>query len=164
MGITSKIKLRESTNADGKFVNTLTRNVMKEYVEATWSSTKDREYYYSINSFKQPKTKIIQYSGKDIGRITTSYLADRVVIDDIHILDSYQGQGIGRSIITQIIEAADKKGMPVQLILLKTNPAKMLYDALGFYLVKEDMYRYYMSTAARKKEYSDAPMVSVAQL
>ena len=148
MKIPPDITLRESTDADGDFVNTLTRSVMKSYVEATWSSAIDRERYYFKNRFQQPNTNIIQCNGNAIGRITIRYLADRVIIDGIHIVDAFQGQGIGRSLMTQIIEAANKKDMPVELILLKSNPVKKLYDALGFHLYKEDLYHYYMSTAA----------------
>jgi GNAT superfamily N-acetyltransferase len=63
------------------------------------------------------------------------------------IFKDFQGQGIGRKLIAQIIEDANNTGIPVELILLKTNPVKKLYDDLGFYLYKKDMNRYYMSTA-----------------
>ncbi len=124
---------------------------MKKYVEATWQEVADREHYYLINSFQQSATQIIQCNGEDVGRITIRKLANRVIIDGIHILESFQGQGIGRSVISQVIEAANGDDMPVELVLLKVNPAKKLYDDLGFRLDKEDMYRYYMSTAGSQK-------------
>jgi len=147
MSIMDKVTLRASSDADNDFVNILTRSVMKRYVEATWESTKDRERYYLKNRFRQPTTKIIQCNGKDIGRITTTCLPDRIIIDGIHIVADFQGKGIGRQLITRIIEDANKKGIPVELILLKTNPVKKLYDYLGFHTCKEDVNRYYMSTA-----------------
>ncbi len=147
MSIMDKVTLRASSEADDDFVNMLTRSVMKRYVEATWESTKDRERYYEKNQFQQSKTKIIQCNGIDIGRITTTCLPDRIIIDGIHIVADFQGKGIGRQLINRIIDDANIKGIPVELILLKTNPVKKLYDDLGFHLYREDMNRYYMSTA-----------------
>jgi len=141
-----KITLRISSDADCEFVNMLTRSVMKRYVEATWESTKDRECYYVKNKFQQLTTKIIQCNGVDIGRITCTKLADRMILDGIHILEDFQGKGIGKRLISSIIEDARNKGIPVELILLKTNPVKKLYDHLGFHQYNEDINRYYMST------------------
>jgi len=98
-------------------------------------------------SFSSQRLKSYNAGGNDIGRITITCLADRVIIDGIHIIKDFQGQGIGRKLIAQIIEDANNTGIPVELILLKTNPVKKLYDDLGFYLYKKDMNRYYMSTA-----------------
>jgi len=142
------VMLRASSESDVNFVNMLlTRRVMRQYVEITWKSTKGRERYYERNRFQQSKTKIIQCNGIDIGRITTTILSARMVIDGIHIVEDFQGRGIGRQLISQVINNAHKKGMPVELILLKANPVKKLYDRLGFHTYKEDMNRYYMGTA-----------------
>jgi len=98
------------------------------------------------NQFQQLTTKIIQCDGIDIGRITCTKLADRMILDGIHILEDFQGKGIGKRLIYSIIEDARNKGIPVELILLKTNPVKKLYDHLGFHQYNEDINRYYMST------------------
>jgi len=124
----------------------LTRCVMKKYVDATWSSNQDRERYYLKNQFRQEKTQIIQYNETNIGRITTSHLADRTIIEGIHIIEDFQGKGIGTHLIAQCIKNADNKGVVVELILLKNNPAKQLYLRMGFHQYKEDQHRYYMRT------------------
>ena len=147
MKITCEITLRRSIESDRGFVNDLTRRAMRKYVEATWIKTEDREHYYSLNQFNQPATKIIQCNGKDIGRITVTYSKDRIVLDGIHIAEAFQGKGIGGHLIKRIIDKADEMQLPLELILLKENPVKKLYERLGFCVYKEDIDRYYMRMA-----------------
>ncbi len=138
------IRLRASTKADKDFVNNLTRDTMRKYVELTWDKVEDREHYYFLNQFDRLKTSIIQYKGEDIGRMTVAYLSDRVILEDIHIVECFQGKGIGGSLVKQVIHKAKEKQLLLELILLKTNPVKRLYERAGFRTYREDDYRYYM--------------------
>lgn len=147
MNVTCEITLRRSIESDRGFVNGLTRRVMRKYVEATWMKTEDREHYYLLNQFDQPVTKIIQCDGEDIGRITVIYSKDRMVLDGIHIVEAFQGKGIGEHLIKRIIDKANERQLPLELILLKENPAKKLYERVGFFVYKEDVDRYYMRMA-----------------
>ncbi len=139
-----KIRLRKSTENDRDFVNKLTRSTMRAYVESTWHRIEDVENYYFINRFNQLTTLIIQCNNEDIGRLTVTYSNDRVILDDIHIVKPFQGKGIGGKLIRQIIREAKKRQQPVELILLKTNPVKQLYERIGFHIYKQDVNRYYM--------------------
>jgi len=141
------IQLRAATENDADFVNHLTRRVMQAYVEATWPDTSSREYYYARNSFHQATTRIIQCHAHDIGRITVSYGKDRISLDDIHITKAFQGQGIGRYLIGQLIEQASEQQLPLELILLKSNPVLKLYQSMGFRIYNEDSHRLYMRAA-----------------
>ena len=142
-----EITLRKSTENDRDFVDDLTRRAMREYVESTWNKTEDREHYYVLNQFHQSTTKIIQYNGGNIGHITVTYSKDRIILEGIHIVESFQGKGIGGRLIEQIIYEGNERQLPLELILLKVNPAKRLYERLGFCVYKEDVNRYYMRVA-----------------
>jgi len=41
----------------------------------------------------------------------------------------------------------NERHTPLELVLLKVNPARRLYDRLGFRAYKEDANRYYMRVA-----------------
>ncbi len=144
------ITLRRSAEGDRKFVNALTRRTMRECVESTWSNVEDREHYYRINQFNQEKTRIIQCNGKDIGRITVTYSSDRIILEGIHIVENFQGKGIGGRLIKRIIDEANERKNRLELILLKTNPARQLYERVGFYVYREDDDRYYMKIPGSK--------------
>lgn len=140
----SELKFRDATSADEEFVNALTRTTMGEYVESTWNSDSEREHYYKINKFQQNWTKIIQLEGVDVGRMTVTRKSEVIELDAIHILPEYQGKGLGGQAIQCLLTEATEKKLPVELILLKLNQVKRLYDRLGFEVCREDGERYYM--------------------
>ena len=68
----SKLTFRNAAPADEAFVNDLMRTPMREYVEATRDSDKDRVHYYEMSKFQLNGTKIIQLDGVDVGRMTVT--------------------------------------------------------------------------------------------
>ncbi len=56
---------------------------------------------------------------------------------NIEILPDYQGRGLGAAIIHGIIAEADAHHLPVRLQVLKINPARRLYERLGFVITGE---------------------------
>ena len=146
------IQYREAHLGDEVFVNSLTRSTMHEYVEAMWASEEEREHYYEINTFRQYGTRIIQYGGVDVGRITTTQKEDKILLDELHILPEYQGNGIGKQVLQSLLEDAAFENLTVELSVLRSNPAKSLYERLGFRIFKEDESRYYLSKTPRVQQ------------
>ena len=71
----------------------------------------------------------------------------RVDDNETHIIQlqidpTKQGQGLGKSIVCHVIDAA--KPNDVTLNVLKQNPAKQLYERLGFVIEGEDAYEFHM--------------------
>lgn len=55
----------------------------------------------------------------------------------IQIDPAFQGQGLGRRLLAGLLRQADDEGAPVTLSVLKGNPARRLYESLGFTPVEE---------------------------
>jgi ribosomal protein S18 acetylase RimI-like enzyme len=55
-----------------------------------------------------------------------------LALNELVILPEFQGRGIGSSLLQEIIEDANNRGMPVRLQVLKANRALKLYERLGF--------------------------------
>lgn len=140
------VTTRASTKADADFVNNLTRVAMNKYVEATWHTTHERESYYLSNLFDQENTRIIQYGTVDIGRISVKQFYDHILFEEIHLLPDYQRRGIGTLLLQELLAHAKKEQLPVRLMVLQINPARQLYERLGFSIYSEDRERYYMET------------------
>lgn len=141
------VTTRESTEADADFVNNLTRLAMHEYVDSTWQTTHERERYYQTNLFDRKSTRIVQQGSIDIGRISIKEFPNYIMLEEIHLLPDYQGRGIGTLLLRELVARAKSKQLPVRLIILRTNPARQLYERLGFTIYHEDSERYYMTTS-----------------
>ena len=57
---------------------------------------------------------------------------ERWFLAAIEIAPPHQRQGVGSAIITRLCLDADAMGLPVDLRVLKVNPAIDLYQRLGF--------------------------------
>ncbi len=145
-------KLIEASPGDADWVNELTLKAMKPYVEESWQTEKERQHYFSLNSFDPDHTKIITVEGVRAGRLTV-YTENNVInLAELHISPEFHGRGIGTGIIKDTVADAFSKSLPVELKCLKTNPVKNLYKRLGFKLVKEDSKRLYFRIEAGQEE------------
>lgn len=73
-----------------------------------------------------------------------------VFLRAIEIHPDYQNQGIATSIINELIAQGTQERKPVRLQVLKVNPAKELYDRLGFAVMEETLTHYIMLTSLTK--------------
>ena len=60
------------------------------------------------------------------------------------ILPEYQNRGVGSAVIRDVLAQAQAEGLSVGLQVLKVNPARRLYERLGFSLVGETATHYLM--------------------
>jgi ribosomal protein S18 acetylase RimI-like enzyme len=65
-------------------------------------------------------------------------------IVQLQLAPSVQGHGFGRSLLEDILAQAVRDGAAVRLSVLKANPAKRLYEQLGFKVVGEDAHEFHM--------------------
>ncbi len=138
------ILLRQATKEDRQFVDDLTRDVMQDYVDKTWSDMPHRRQYFKDNAFKCEFTRIICENKKPIGRITLIEKSSEIIVDGIHLLPLAQGRGIGGKLLKQTIFEAEKMQKTLSLVVLKSNPALLLYQRLGFVVLSETSERVMM--------------------
>ena len=69
---------------------------------------------------------------------------DGVELEMLVIDPRFQRQGIGSDFVATLMRRAHEHGRSVSLRVLKVNPAKALYDRLGFVVVGEDAATYEM--------------------
>ena len=65
-------------------------------------------------------------------------------INEISILKEYQHKGIGRKILEEQLKENKQKGIRTILQVFKENPAKTLYEKLGFKVYGENETHYQM--------------------
>lgn len=65
-------------------------------------------------------------------------------IVQLQLARAVRGRGFGRSLLEDILAEAVRNGAAVRLSVLKANPAKRLYEKLGFKVVGEDAHEFHM--------------------
>lgn len=90
------------------------------------------------------KAYVIFLDNLPIGLLKLDRAETNIDIMQLQIDPSQQGKGLGRMILTDILEEASKEGKTASLSVLKTNKAQHLYFSLGFKTVGEDKYSYFM--------------------
>jgi Acetyltransferases len=137
--------LRYATDEDYNFLYELNKISMFNYVQEIWGWEESVQQKFFCDKFSCEKYKIIVYDNSDIGAVSVSKKDSYIFINIIEILPKYQNKGIGTSIINQII--TDSKNEDFSRVLLqvfKKNPAKKLYDKLGFSTIDETKTHYVM--------------------
>jgi len=142
-----RIVFRHAMEDDIDFLYALHVATMKEYVDKTWGW--DDVYQESIfrKNYVPAEIQVITFDGIDIGMISLEERLEDDFLRVIEIHPDYQGQGLGTTIIQRIITDAARRKKPVFLRVLKVNPAKRLYDQLGFSVVEETPTHFMMRTS-----------------
>ena len=75
---------------------------------------------------------VVLADGDRIGRLYLNEMDDELRVIDIALLPEHRGLGIGTALVTWIIANADRERQSVTLHVEPWNPAKRLYERLGF--------------------------------
>ena len=75
---------------------------------------------------------LVLRDGEPIGRLIIRRTASELAVVDIALMPDHRGQGVGTRLLNDVLEAADRVGLPVALHVEPSNPARRLYERLGF--------------------------------
>ncbi len=128
----AELRFRPATAEDAEFLYRLHRAAMQEYVQQTWGWEEEWQQRYFQEHFDPAASQVVQLGGLDVGVVSIVEQPDRVFIGGIEILPKYQNRGIGTAILRGALDRARRLGKPVALQVLKVNPARALYERLGF--------------------------------
>jgi GNAT superfamily N-acetyltransferase len=138
------LEIRETSIADFSFIYNLHRQTMYSYVEETWGWEEEVQLQGMREDFDNSLFEIICLNRQDIGVISVIDRGNELFLNYMAILPIYQKQGLGTQILRKVLTQAAERGIPVKLNVMRVNPAKALYDRLGFKVVGSDRDRYFM--------------------
>jgi len=138
--------LRRATQADYAFSYQLHRATMKDYVAQTWGWDEAVQELMFKDRFDPGRSSIIVVDGRDVGILSMERRIDTLFLANLQILPEEQGKGLGTAIIKAILARAYDEGISVSLQVLKFNPARHLYERLGFVVSGETATHYLMSS------------------
>ncbi|CAM3028416.1 N-acetyltransferase [Chryseobacterium flavum] len=104
----------------------------------------DRETTLQRILYRFDKAHIIFLHHQPVGLLKINRTDEKTEVLQLQILPDLQGRGLGKKILKDILDEASVSGKTVTLSVLKTNKAQHLYSRLGFRIVGEDQYSYFM--------------------
>lgn len=145
--------LRPTSDDDFNFLFDLHRAAMREYIEPIWSWHEDWQAEYFRKKFDPANRWIVVIDSEDAGVVVVERRADILYLSLIELLPKYQGRGIGSEILEELKAEAFRRDLPLALHVLETNePARRLYERLGFQIVSQEPFRYYMVCSPDNKK------------
>jgi ribosomal protein S18 acetylase RimI-like enzyme len=90
------------------------------------------------------ETRIIMRDGADIGWLQAAEERDALFLKQLFVDAPLQRRGIGTQVTHRLIDEAARAGRAMTLGVVKTNPARRLYERLGFKVTHEDERKLYM--------------------
>lgn len=128
-----KITTRPPIDNDKEFVRDSHHSGYRDVVVSqfgSWDQAKQDDYFEK--KWSNANLSILVIDGKPCGYTTVEDHSDEVRLVELVVHPEFQGQGIGSAFLHQLIEQADKRGVPIRLQVLLHNRAIDLYRRLGF--------------------------------
>lgn len=141
------ITLRPVRPEDEAFLLELYASTRREEVAAWGWDEAQREAFLKMQfnaqqqhyrfQYRDADHQIILVAERQAGRLYVWRDDQRILLVDIALLPEYRGAGIGTKVIGGLLAEAEQAKRPVLLHVRKYNPARRLYERLGFVAVGE---------------------------
>ena len=139
------ITLRDAIERDLEFLYELHRETLKEYIDQTWGWDENWQQAHFRDRFDLSRKSIIQQDGNPIGCLAVLDEGNHIYLSYIALKPALQNKGIGTMLIQDVLERGQRANKPVTLKVLKINPARKLYERLGFKVTQESETHYFMT-------------------
>lgn len=137
------LTFRPATEEDVPFLLELRRQTMSEHLRLSGIDPSESERQERVLANFE-SAEIILLAGTQVGLLKVVRDQDNWDLVQIQILPEKQGGGLGSSILKKLIDDAVQAQVSVSLSVLKVNPARRLYERLGFKIVGENEQAYDM--------------------
>jgi len=152
------ISLRPVTDDDYEYLYVLNEATMRTYAEQTygpWDEDVQRRIF--AERWTPESMRIAVIDGQDSGMLEVIPSETSVWLANIRVAPEYQRRGIGTQIISEVLRDAHGRDLPVSLRVLKVNPARRLYERLGFVVVGETETHHLMEARPPSRSPVDLP-------
>ena len=164
--------LRDAEPADRAFLVALYASTRaQELAQFGWTAETERvfvqmqydaQYADYVGRHPDSRCQIIELHHCPIGRLWVAADARSLTLLDISVIPALQGRGIGTDCLRRVLRQARETRLDVELQVVVDNPARRLYERLGFRAIGEAGVRQAMRwrppPAARSSTVVDLPL------
>lgn len=122
---------RPATAEDAPFLLDLRTRTMDPHLAASGASTSEA-HHRSRLEFRYDCAQVLLHEGRPAGMLKVIREPPHWTVVQIQLTPALQGRGLGGAVLGEVIVEAKAAGAGVRLSVLKANPAKALYERLGF--------------------------------
>ena len=116
---------------------------MRESLErlGRFDPARARERFAS--SFDPAHTRYVLVNGARVGFVVVKPHAEGLLLDHLYLRPAQQGQGIGGSVLADVLADADARHLPVHVGALRESASNRFYARHGFHQVGESEWDIY---------------------
>jgi ribosomal protein S18 acetylase RimI-like enzyme len=134
------LNLRKATDHDLDLTYKIKKNALQEYLEMLWGWNEEAQADFHREHYQKGRFEVIELQNSPIGYLEIETNEDHIFLANLMILQQFQGQGIGKIVMQELI----KNHPNILLEVLKVNhKAKHFYEGFGFTVfdVLDDSFR-----------------------
>ena len=95
------------------------------------------------SSFDPAHTRHVLVNGARVGFVVVKPHAEGLLLDHLYLRPAQQGQGIGGSVLADVLADADARHLPVHVGALRESASNRFYTRHGFHQVGESEWDIY---------------------
>jgi N-acetylglutamate synthase-like GNAT family acetyltransferase len=130
--------MRRGSNQDEDWLFELFRSTMQNHIDKAWGWDELLQREGFVTTLPAKQFQILQSDERAIGSYHLSDKQEFFFLDMILVLPSEQRRGHGTRMLDQIKEDSRKYNKPIELSVLKSNPALAFHFRHGFQKIHED--------------------------
>jgi GNAT superfamily N-acetyltransferase len=124
--------LREATAEDFDFARGVKLEGLRPYIEKLWGWDDETEERQFRENFDPATATIISGEHGNVGYYELVDRGFELFLAGLYIDARFRGRGLGTAVLRDLKALARARQLPLALRVLKPNPARRLYERLGF--------------------------------
>jgi ribosomal protein S18 acetylase RimI-like enzyme len=139
--------LRPATDDDREFLLAVYAGTRAdELARAPWPDDAKREFVemqfraqdvHYRRCYPRADVSVILDGERPVGRLFVDRREREIAVVDIALLPEARGRGLGTALLRDLIAESEASGRPLEVHVEVENPARSLYDRLGFRVVED---------------------------
>jgi ribosomal protein S18 acetylase RimI-like enzyme len=118
----------------------------EEIAQVPWSDSQQAAFLrqqfaaqdrYYREHYATERFQVVLADGAPAGRLYVERRPSELRIVDIALLPAFRGRGIGTALLRAVLAEGNADGLPVTIHVECFNPARRLYERLGFRTIKD---------------------------
>lgn len=139
-----QIELRPALEHDFEYCRRLYFAEMRWIIEELSLDRNAQETSFR-QQWNRAQVRVIALDGTDVGWLQAIRGNNEICVAQMFVDSPFQRRGIGTEVMKRLIGEATEFDLAVRLSVVRINPARRLYERLGFRVTHEDDRKFYMT-------------------